>query len=67
MSQGGHSLRTIVNNLLLIQAFDIPSQLTWNAPSWTISTEFWTYFLFAMICLSANGRRVSIFAIVLIA
>jgi peptidoglycan/LPS O-acetylase OafA/YrhL len=67
MTQEGHSLRTIATNLLLIQAFDIPSQLTWNAPSWTISTEFWTYFLFATICLSASGRRVSIFAITLIA
>jgi len=67
MTQEGHSLRTIVTNLLLIHAFDIPSQLTWNAPSWTISTEFWTYFLFAVICLSASGRRASIFAIALIA
>jgi peptidoglycan/LPS O-acetylase OafA/YrhL len=61
-TQGGHSLRTIATNLLLIQSFDIPSQLTWNAPSWSISTEFWTYFLFSMICLSTSGRRVSIFA-----
>jgi peptidoglycan/LPS O-acetylase OafA/YrhL len=62
MTQEGHSLRTIATNLLLIQAFDIPSQLTWNAPSWSISTEFWTYLLFSMICLSTSGRRVSIFA-----
>lgn len=62
MTREGHSLRTIATNLLLIQAFDIPSQLTWNAPSWSISTEFWTYFLFSMICLSTSGRRVYIFA-----
>jgi peptidoglycan/LPS O-acetylase OafA/YrhL len=61
-TQGGHLLRTIATNLLLIQAFDIPSQLTWNAPSWSISTEFWTYFLFSVIYLSTSGRRVSIFA-----
>jgi peptidoglycan/LPS O-acetylase OafA/YrhL len=64
---GGHSLRTIATNLLMIHTFDTPSQLTWNAPSWTISTEFWTYFLFATICLFASGRRASIFAIALIA
>jgi len=61
-TQAGHSLRTIATNLLLIQAFDGPSQLTWNAPSWSISTEFWTYFIFSIVCLSTSGRRVSIFA-----
>jgi peptidoglycan/LPS O-acetylase OafA/YrhL len=62
MVQEGHSLRTMATNLLLIQAFDVPSQLTWNAPSWTISTEFWTYFLFSMLCLSTSRRWLSLFA-----
>jgi peptidoglycan/LPS O-acetylase OafA/YrhL len=42
------SADTIVANLLLVQSlhlFDFP---TWNWPSWSISTEFYTYLLFAL-------------------
>lgn len=51
------SMRTIAANLLLVQSFDHPSRLTWNTPSWSISTELWTYFLFAVICSLFAGRR----------
>jgi peptidoglycan/LPS O-acetylase OafA/YrhL len=41
---------TIVANLLLIQSLHVFDFLTWNVPSWSISTEFYTYVVFAM-CL----------------
>jgi peptidoglycan/LPS O-acetylase OafA/YrhL len=59
--QDGHSIRTIAANLLLIQAFDVQSRLTWNAASWSVSTELWAYFLFSVICLLAGKHRMSVF------
>ena len=53
------SMRIIVTNLFLVQAFDIPSRGTMNVPSWSISTELWTYFLFSGICLYSQIRGVS--------
>ncbi|HET7766816.1 MAG TPA: acyltransferase [Burkholderiales bacterium] len=47
---------TIVANLLLVQSlhlFDFP---TWNVPSWSISTEFYTYVLFATCVVALRGR-----------
>jgi peptidoglycan/LPS O-acetylase OafA/YrhL len=51
------SMRMIAANLFLVQTIDIPSRLTINAPSWSISTEIWTYFLFSGICLYCEIRR----------
>jgi peptidoglycan/LPS O-acetylase OafA/YrhL len=59
-AQDGHNIRTIVANLLLIQAFDVHSRLTWNAASWSISTELWTYILFAATCVLAGTHRTSV-------
>ena len=39
---------TIVANLLLVHGLHVFDFPTWNWPSWTISTEFYTYFLFAL-------------------
>jgi len=38
---------TIVANLLLIHSLHVFDFLTWNIPSWSISTEFYTYAAFA--------------------
>ncbi|HTE94138.1 MAG TPA: acyltransferase, partial [Bradyrhizobium sp.] len=38
---------TILANLLLIQSLHLYDYLTWNVPSWSISTEFYTYVVFA--------------------
>lgn len=50
---------TILANLLLIQSLHIYDFLTWNGPSWSISTEFYTYVLFAA-CWSAFRKHVRI-------
>jgi peptidoglycan/LPS O-acetylase OafA/YrhL len=62
-AQNDHSIRTIVANLLLIQAFDVHSRLTWNAASWSISTELWTYLLFSATCLFAGKHGMFVFAV----
>ena len=49
------SADTIVANLLLLHGLHLFDFLTWNAPSWSISTEFYTYLLFA--AAAALARR----------
>ena len=60
-AQDGHTIRTVIANLLLIQAFDVQSRLTWNAASWSISTELWAYLLFSATCLLTGKHKMSVF------
>ena len=39
----------LLTNLLLIQSLHVHDGLTWNGPSWSISTELWAYVLFALV------------------
>ena len=54
-----HSIPTLFANLVLVQAFGFAPQAArnWNFPSWSISTEFYTYILFAGACLVASRFR----------
>src|SRR5437773_4913574 len=47
---------TILANLLLIHSLHLYDFLTWNVPSWSISTEFYTYVIFA-VCLIALRKH----------
>ncbi|QMW22611.1 acyltransferase family protein [Sandaracinobacteroides saxicola] len=52
----GHtSLESLGLNILLLHSFHTTGGLTWNEPSWSIATEFWTYGLFA-VAVVACGR-----------
>lgn len=57
---GGFGLDSLLANLLLLQGVGFTGQLTWNAPSWSISAEFFAYLLFAAAILVA-ARRAWIF------
>jgi len=57
MFEGSHSLASIGTNVLLVQALGIHDDDTWNAPGWSISTEFYTYLIFALSCYAAAIRR----------
>jgi peptidoglycan/LPS O-acetylase OafA/YrhL len=46
---GIHSPLSIFTNLLLIHSLHLHGMLTWNAPSWTVSVEFYTYILYAAL------------------
>jgi peptidoglycan/LPS O-acetylase OafA/YrhL len=48
---------TALANIFLLQGFYIFSFDTWNWPGWSIATEFWTCFLFALIA-SLWPRRI---------
>ncbi len=58
---------TILANLLLIHSLHQFDFLTWNAQSWSISTEFWTYVVFAGCLVSLRGRAWVVLPLVLLA
>jgi len=57
---------TILANLLLIQSLHLYKFLTWNAQSWSISAEFYTYVIFAacLIGLRRHGWIVLLVAMI---
>lgn len=61
------SFDLIPAHLLLIHSWGITDQLTWNGPSWSISTEFFAYTLFALLCAILPSRWLVAFAAMFIA
>lgn len=62
------SVAEIVSTLTFTHSLGIFDDLILNTPTWSISTEFYTYFLFAGICLFALGKmRLAIFVLLSIA
>lgn len=65
-----HPPGMILPNLLLVQTFLSSGGLSWNFPSWSISAEFWTYVLFALVVAGparGSGRAVLFAAVALLA
>ena len=62
-SEPYESAATIVANLTLTHALHAFDFVTWNAPSWSISVEFYTYIAFAL--LLAASRRFMTAALIL--
>ena len=52
-----------LSNLFLVQALDLQSSLTFNWPAWSISVEFYTYLVFALVLLIT--RRVMLAAAII--
>lgn len=50
------SLASLGANLLLVHALGVLRYESWNTPSWSVSTEFYTYVVFALVAV-ALGRR----------
>lgn len=50
-----NTIAAIWQNVFMVQALGWHTQLSWNVPSWSISTEFWTYLLFAAIVFCCRG------------
>lgn len=53
---GGFDIGSFFANLFLLHGVGFEDQLTWNAPSWSISAEFFAYLLFAGVVFVA-GRN----------
>ena len=61
-----YSLRDFILHIFLLQAItDYGYFLSWNAAAWTISVEFYTYFVFGIVTL-ISFRKSYIFIILLI-
>ena len=61
------SVYAIVTNLFLVQSFGLHPYETWNGPAWSISTEFYTYLIFAAVCFFAPVRRFRLVVQILLA
>jgi len=48
---GETSWDALAANLVLLNGVGIIDHYSWNIPSWSISTEFWAYVLFLLVCL----------------
>ena len=59
---GDSSVLAIFTNLTLLQSMHFHEQLTWNTPSWAVSTEFYTYIVFALLLGAATGAGKRVFA-----
>jgi len=54
---GGFQPVSVLTNLLLIHSLNIHDGLSWNGPSWSISTEVWAYVVFAAVSLWLGMRN----------
>lgn len=55
-SARGEDLSAIIANLLLVHSLNTVGLLSFNGPSWSISTEFYTYLVFAAVLVYAPKR-----------
>jgi peptidoglycan/LPS O-acetylase OafA/YrhL len=64
---GPNAPSAVLTNLFLLQSMGMHDGLTWNGPSWSISTEWWTYVTFALVCVWLGMRNWVIVATALVA
>ncbi len=57
---------SFASNLLLVQALGFHDKATYNLVAWSISTEFYTYALFAVASLFIKNRAVIVFALIIL-
>lgn len=57
MVGGRNDPTTLPSQFLLLQGLGLHDGLTWNMPSWSISAEFWTYIVFAVVSLAVPSMR----------
>jgi len=49
--------QSFLSNLTLTQSMGLHDHLSYNMPSWTVSVEFWTYFVFLGVMLWARPKK----------
>lgn len=54
---GDTGVAALLSNMALLHALGLHDRATWNYPSWSISTEFYTYALFGLLVLAGLARR----------
>lgn len=64
---GIYDWSAIFTNLLLLQGIGFEDHFTWNYPSWSISAEFYTYVIFALVWAALGARALLGVAALLVA
>jgi peptidoglycan/LPS O-acetylase OafA/YrhL len=64
---GHFPLATLPTQFLFLESFGINERLTWNGPSWSISSEFFVAVLFGLVCLALPARRFASAALAIVA
>ena len=64
---GAFSLDTLPDNLALLHGLGMHDHLSWNAPSWSISTELFAYVFFGLAVLLLGRKSLALFALAVIA
>lgn len=64
---GAFSPDTLPANLTLLHGLGIHDHLSWNTPSWSISTELFAYVFFGLAVLLLGKRSLVLFALAVIA
>jgi peptidoglycan/LPS O-acetylase OafA/YrhL len=54
---GGTQPLALLTNLFLVHSLNVHDGLTWNGPSWSISTELWVYVVFALVSVWLGMRN----------
>lgn len=59
---GRFSIESLISNIFLLHSIGLHESLTWNNPSWSISVEFFTYLVFALVVywFRANIKNVAV-------
>lgn len=60
-----NTVQTFISNLLLIHSLNLQINPSWNYPSWSISVEFFTYFIFFAFALLSRKWKNPWFALIL--
>ena len=64
---GSYSLDTLPANLALLHGLGIHDHLSWNAPSWSISTELFAYMFFGSAVFLLGKRSMALFLLAVLA
>ncbi len=67
MSPHDASVYSFLTNVLLLQGLHVNPILTWNHPAWSVSAEFATYIVFALIWKTARSRSWIVSALIVVA
>jgi peptidoglycan/LPS O-acetylase OafA/YrhL len=64
---GDNTIAALFGNLVLINGLGVFQSFTWNGPSWSISTEFYTYLLFLAVSFLGWKRQRAVSILIAVA
>jgi peptidoglycan/LPS O-acetylase OafA/YrhL len=64
---GRNTLDALFMNVTMLHGLGMMDQLTWNTPSWSISTELFAYVFFGLSMVLFGRKAMAVFALIVIA